>query len=211
MPGGSDSLVLMESSARRWVIGSVTAGVIAAATPLYLLYRPGSAYLHAQEVAAQASRAASSPPPASDQPSPFADTLARVQAFVTHVQAGRFDAAYAMMSPGFRAGVTLPRFRAAVAGNAYLTRARGQTLFRSHAFGRVRELEGTLHSDVGDAKLVVFESLEGTAAWTFTGLQIGGVPAFPAADVDPPLRDPRASAPRHRAIGRPPSAPAPTP
>jgi hypothetical protein len=165
----------VDASTRRWTVFAAAAGGIAAivalVAPFYALHREGSPYRRAMEQASQAQQ-----PPA---PSPaLADAAAHVRTFAAHARAGRYDAAYALMTRAYRSAVPFARFREAVAANPYLTRADDVSLYRLREVGGTRQADGVLATGAGPVAFAAFEARD-DGAWRLTGLQLGGTPALP--------------------------------
>jgi hypothetical protein len=165
----------VDASTRRWTIFAVTAGVVAALValiaPFYALHHEGSPYRRAMEEASRPQQ------PAAPSPT-LVEATAHVRTFAAHARAGRYEAAYALMTRAYRSGVPLRRFREAIAANPYLTKADDVSLYRLREVGGTRQAEGVLATGAGPVAFAAFEALD-EGVWRLTGLQLGGTPALP--------------------------------
>lgn len=96
-----------------------------------------------------------------------------------HFLREEFDQAYALMSEGYRASVPLPRFRDAVAHNAYLKATREVGCFHVATHEHVVHVrECILFTASGGVHAMLYYERE-RVGWRLTGMLIGGTPAFP--------------------------------
>lgn len=98
---------------------------------------------------------------------------------IDHIQAERYEEAYALMARGYRETVPLDEFRRAVSGNAYLLTRQHIGCYHMVTYeDRVHIRNCVLESEVGMASATLYYALE-EKEWRMTGITIGGVPAMP--------------------------------
>lgn len=99
--------------------------------------------------------------------------------FGQDIAAGRYDAAYARTSAGYRSMTSLQQFRAAVSRNIYLRGTRSISFNTLAENGRAASAKGVLSSTVGDV-MVEVDFTEQPDGYAIIGVMTGGTPALVA-------------------------------
>lgn len=97
--------------------------------------------------------------------------------FGQDIGAGRYDAAYARTSNGYRSMTSLEQFRADVSRNVYLRGTRSVSFNHLEENGNAASGHGVLSSSAGDV-MVEFDFSKQADGYAISGVMIGGTPAL---------------------------------
>ncbi|MFC1611095.1 hypothetical protein ACFL6C_09055 [Myxococcota bacterium] len=106
---------------------------------------------------------------------------------IAHIQAGRYETAYALMTSGYQATVPLRDFEHAVSRNVYLKGSKGigcGNITNYHGGVHVRR-DCIMRSEAGNVFTELYYALE-DGEWRMTGIMIGGTSALPGFALLPP-------------------------